>query len=224
MIIAPSILSADFTRLGEQVAECEAAGADWIHVDVMDGQFVPNITLGPVVVEAIRRATTLPLDVHLMIVSPERYLEAFAQAGADHLTVHVEACANNLRDVLRHIKALGKKTGVALNPETPASAVQDYLDEADIVLPMTVHPGFAGQKFIPEVLPKIRQLREWVEARGLKTEIEVDGGIDKNTGAQAQAAGATVFAAANSIFKSEYGIAGGIHTITRKLTDARTTG
>ena len=220
MIIAPSILSADFARLGEQVATCEAAGADWIHVDVMDGQFVPNISLGPVVVEAIRRSTDLPLDVHLMIVQPERYLQAFANAGADHLTVHVEACPD-LPRVLGQIRALGKKTGVALNPETPASAVQDYLGDADLVLPMTVHPGFSGQKFMPEILPKIRQLREWIEARGLKTEVEVDGGIDKNTGLQAQAAGATIFVAANAIFKNEYGIAGGIHSLTKKLTSAK---
>ena len=220
MIIAPSVLSADFARLGEQVATCEAAGADWIHVDVMDGQFVPNISLGPVVVEAIRRSTDLPLDVHLMIVQPERYLQAFADAGADHLTVHVEACPD-LSRVLGQIRALGKKTGVALNPETPASAVQDYLGDADLVLPMTVHPGFSGQKFMPEILPKIRQLREWIEAHGLKTEIEVDGGIDKNTGLQAQAAGATIFVAANAIFKNESGIAGGIHSLTKKLTSAK---
>jgi ribulose-phosphate 3-epimerase len=216
MIIAPSIWSADLTKLGEQVSECEAAGADWLHIDVMDGQFVPNISVGPVVVEAIRRVTTLPLDVHLMIVQPERYLSAFADAGADHLTVHIEACPD-LPAVLQKIKGLGKKAGVAFNPETPASAIEAYLAEADIVLPMSVHPGFSGQKFIPETLPKIQQLRAWIDARGLKTEIEVDGGIDGETGTQAHAAGASAFVAASAIFKHRDGIAAGIHTLANKL-------
>ncbi len=216
MKIATSILSADFTRLGEQIAECEAAGADWIHIDVMDGQFVPNITMGPVVVEAARRATRLPLDVHLMITAPERYLADFAQAGADRLTVHVEACPH-LHQTLRQIKALGKRAGVALNPATPAGAVAEVLGDADLVLAMTVNPGFSGQKFIASVLPKIRQLRAQIDARGLPVEIEVDGGIDLVTAPQAAAAGATVFVAASAVFKTGAPIAEAIASLRRSL-------
>jgi ribulose-phosphate 3-epimerase len=216
MKIATSILSADFTRLGEQIAECEAAGADWIHIDVMDGQFVPNITMGPVVVEAARRATRLPLDVHLMIAAPERYLTNFAQAGADRLTVHVEACPH-LHQTLRQIKALGKRAGVALNPATPAGAVAEVLGDADLVLAMTVNPGFSGQKFIASVLPKVRQLREQIDARGLSVEIEVDGGIDLVTAPQAAAAGATVFVAASAVFKTGAPIAEAIASLRRSL-------
>ena len=214
--IAPSILSADFTRLGEQIAECEAAGADWIHIDVMDGHFVPNISLGPVIVEAARRATTLPLDVHLMIAAPERYLGDFARAGADHLTVHVEACPH-LHRTIQQIKELGKRAGVALNPATPASAVAEVLGEVDLVLPMTVNPGFAGQQFIGSVLPKITQLREWVEARGLPVEIEVDGGIDPETAPAAAAAGATVFVAASAVFNTGRSIAEAMADLSRSL-------
>jgi ribulose-phosphate 3-epimerase len=216
MKISPSILSADFTRLGEQIAECEAAGADWIHIDVMDGQFVPNITMGPVVVEAARRATSLPLDVHLMIAAPERYLADFAQAGADGLTVHVEACPH-LHQTLQQIKALGKRAGVALNPATPAGAVAEVLGDADLVLAMTVNPGFSGQKFIASVLPKIRQVRGMIDARGLPVEIEVDGGIDPATGPQAAEAGATVFVAANAVFKTGAPIGEAIATLRRSL-------
>jgi ribulose-phosphate 3-epimerase len=214
MKIAPSILSADFTRLGEQVAECEAAGADWIHVDVMDGQFVPNITMGPVVVQAVRRATSLPLDVHLMIVAPERFLSDFAQAGADHLTVHVEACPD-LRGVIGQIKALGKQAGVALKPATPASAVADVLGELDLVLPMTVNPGYSGQTFMPEVLPKVRELHEMIAVRGLAVEVQVDGGIDAHTAPLVQAAGATVCVAAYAVFKSGRPIAEAIRELRR---------
>ena len=213
MIIAPSILSADFTRLGEQVAECEAAGADWIHVDVMDGQFVPNITLGPVVVEAIRRATTLPLDVHLMIVSPERYLEAFAQAGADHLTVHVEACPDNLRDVLRHIKALGCKAGVTLNPGTPVSALQSVLQLADLVLVMSVNPGFSYQAFQPDALVRIRQVRGMLDEIKSSANLEVDGGISSENIAQLIDAGANAFVSANAIFGHPQGAAAGVEAL-----------
>lgn len=216
MKIATSILSADFTRLGEQIAECEAAGADWIHIDVMDGQFVPNITMGPVVVEAARRATRLPLDVHLMIAAPERYLSDFARAGADRLTIHVEACPH-LHQTLQQIKALGKRAGVALNPATPAGAVAEVLGDADLVLAMTVNPGFSGQKFIASVLPKIRQLREQIDARGLPVEIEVDGGIDLVTAPQAAAAGATVFVAASAVFKTGAPIAEAIASLRRSL-------
>ena len=201
MKIAPSILSADFTRLGEQIAACEAAGADWIHIDVMDGQFVPNLTMGPVIVAACRRATRLPLDVHLMIAAPERYLADFAQAGADGLTVHAEACPH-LHRTVQQIRELGKRAGVALNPGTPPSAVSEVLAEVELVLAMTVNPGFSGQKFIAAVLPKVRQLREWQAQRALTYEIEVDGGVDRLTAPQAQAAGASVFVAAQAIFKS----------------------
>jgi ribulose-phosphate 3-epimerase len=215
MKLAPSILSADFGRLAEQIAECEAAGADWIHVDVMDGHFVPNITIGPLVVEAARRATQLPLDVHLMIEQPERYLADFAKAGANRLTVHVEACPH-LHRTLQQIKELGVSAGVALNPATPASVVSEVLAEVDLVLVMTVNPGFGGQKFIHNTLPKIEQLRamltppspfgrppeggRWAGGEGI--EIEVDGGIDANTLPLAAQAGATVFVAGNAVFKS----------------------
>lgn len=206
MKIAPSILSADFARLGAQIAECAAAGADWIHVDVMDGHFVPNITLGPVVVECIRKVTPLPLDVHLMIANPDRYLADFAKAGANRLTVHVEACPH-LHRTLQYIHELGKPAGVALNPATPASAVSEVLDEVDLLLPMTVNPGFSGQKFIASVLPKIQTLREWITARGLMVELQADGGVDPETAPLLAKAGVTVFVAGNAIFKSGKSIA-----------------
>lgn len=209
MKIAPSILSADFTRLGADIAACEAAGADWIHVDVMDGHFVPNITLGPLIVAAARRATRLPLDVHLMIAAPERYLEAFAQAGADRLTVHVEACVH-LHRTLQQIHELGKLAGVALNPATPAVAVSAVLDQADLLLPMTVNPGFGGQAFIDSMLPKVRQLRQWAEAAGRPIEIEVDGGIDPRTAPRVVEAGASVLVAGNYVFKGAESIAAAV--------------
>lgn len=199
MKIAPSILSADFTRLGEAIAACEAAGADWIHIDVMDGQFVPNLTMGPVVVEAARRATRLPLDVHLMIVAPERYLGDFVRAGADIVTVHIEACPH-LHRTVQQIKELGAKAGVALNPGTPAGAVQEILSEADLVLAMTVNPGFSGQKFIAGTLPKIRELSRQIAALGRPVELEVDGGIDPRTAPQVAAAGVSVAVAASAVF------------------------
>ena len=214
MKIAPSILSADFTRLAEEIALCEAGGADWIHIDVMDGHFVPNITMGPVIVEAARRATRLPLDVHLMIEAPERYLGAFAAAGADRLTVHVEACPH-LHRTLQQIRELGKRAGVALNPGTPASAVGEVLDEADLILAMTVNPGFSGQVFIQGVLPKVSQLADL--ARGRAIEIEVDGGIDAATAPQAAAAGATVFVAASAVFRSKVGVSEAIRVLRGSL-------
>jgi len=214
MKIAPSILSADFTRLGEEIALCEAGGADWIHIDVRDGHFVPNITMGPVIVEAARRATRLPLDVHLMIEAPERYLGAFAAAGADRLTVHVEACPH-LHRTLQQIRELGKRAGVALNPGTPASAVGEVLDEADLILAMTVNPGFSGQVFIQGVLPKVSQLADL--ARGRAIEIEVDGGIDAATAPQAAAAGATVFVAASAVFRSKVGVSEAIRVLRGSL-------
>jgi ribulose-phosphate 3-epimerase len=203
MKIAPSILSADFTRLGEEIALCEAGGADWIHIDVMDGHFVPNLTMGPVLVEAARRATRLPLDVHLMIEAPERLLAAFAAAGADRLTVHLEACPH-IHRTLQQIRGLGKAAGVALNPGTPAAALSEVLDEADLILAMSVNPGASGQAFIPGVLPKIQQLAEMAQGRAI--EIEGDGGLDSTTAPQAAAAGATVIVAASAVFKSKLGV------------------
>jgi ribulose-phosphate 3-epimerase len=201
-LIAPSILSADFGRLAEEVKAVEAAGADWVHVDVMDGRFVPNLTIGPVVVEAVRRATRLPLDVHLMIVEPERYLDAFAKAGASVLTVHVEACPH-LHRTLQHIRGLGVRPSVVLNPATSLSAIEEALPFAEMVLVMSVNPGFGGQSFIPEVVPKIRRLRKMIDAAGLKTEIEVDGGINPQTARQVVEAGATVLVAGSAVFGSK---------------------
>jgi ribulose-phosphate 3-epimerase len=198
VIIAPSILSADFGRLAEEVRAAEHAGADWIHVDVMDGMFVPNITIGPVVVEAIRAATTLPLDVHLMIAEPERYLEAFARAGADGLSVHVETCPH-LHRTLQHIRHLGKRAGVVLNPATHESTVEYVLDVADLILVMSVNPGFGGQAFIPEVLPKVRSLRTMIRDRPVK--LEIDGGITPDTASEATHAGARVLVAGSAVFK-----------------------
>ncbi len=217
MKIAPSILSADFTRLGEQIAACEAAGADWIHIDVMDGHFVPNISLGPVIVAAARRATRLPLDVHLMITAPERYVGAFAQAGADRLTVHVEACPH-LHRVIQQIRELGKGVGVALNPATPAGAVSEVVADVDLLLPMTVNPGFSGQQFIASVLPKIRQLSQWAAGvAGRTVEVEVDGGIDPSTAPLAAEAGATVLVAASAVFASGQPIAEAIARLRQSV-------
>jgi len=200
-IVAPSILSADFTRLGEEIAAVEAAGADWIHVDVMDGRFVPNITIGPLVVEAVRRAATKPVDVHLMIVEPERYLENFAKAGADHLLVHCEPGATiHLHRTLSHIRDLGKSSGVVLNPATPLSQIELVLELCDIVLIMTVNPGFGGQKFLASMLPKIRALRAMCDARGLATVIEVDGGISGSNAWQVIEAGANAIVAGSAVF------------------------
>jgi ribulose-phosphate 3-epimerase len=219
MKLAASILAADFTRLGEQIAACEAAGADWIHVDVMDGRFVPNITMGPLVVEAARRSTRLPLDVHLMIVEPEHYLADFAAAGADGLTVQVEACPN-LHRTLQQIKELGKRAGIALNPATPAVSVSEVLDLADLLLPMTVNPGFGGQQFLPSALAKVRQLGQWVAERGLHVDIEVDGGIDAETAPQARAAGATVMVVGSAVFRTGASIAEAIARLRQSVAGA----
>lgn len=199
VLVAPSLLSADFGRLAEEVRAVEAAGADWLHVDVMDGRYVPNLTLGPVVVEAIKRAATRPLDVHLMIVEPERYVEAFAKAGADRLTVHVEACTH-LHRVVEQIRQAGAKPQVVLNPATPLAAVEEILGEVELVLLMSVNPGFGGQRFIESTVDKVRRLRAMVEARGLAVEIEVDGGINAETGRRVVEAGASVLVAGSYVF------------------------
>ncbi|MED4602576.1 ribulose-phosphate 3-epimerase, partial [Paenibacillus validus] len=199
--IAPSILSADFARLGEEVADVEQGGADWLHVDVMDGHFVPNMTIGPLVVEALRPRTKLPLDVHLMIEQPDRYVPAFAKAGADLISVHAEACVH-LHRTLHGIKEQGVKAGVVLNPATPLSAIEYApLEIVDLVLVMTVNPGFGGQSFIPGSLEKIRSLRKMLNERGLAhIDIEVDGGINAETAKLVAAAGANVLVAGNAVF------------------------
>jgi ribulose-phosphate 3-epimerase len=201
VIIAPSILSADFARLGEEVHAAEAAGADWIHVDVMDGRYVPNLTIGPVIIEAVRRVAKKPLDVHLMIVEPERYLDAFAEAGADHILVHCESSSTvHLHRTLSQIRDLGKVAGTVLNPATPLSQIEHVLDLCGIVLVMTVNPGFGGQKFIPTMVPKIRALRRMIDERGLDTIIEVDGGLNGTNAWQAIEAGAGAIVAGSAVF------------------------
>jgi ribulose-phosphate 3-epimerase len=211
-LIAPSILSADFNHLGEQIAEAERNGADWIHIDVMDGHFVPPITMGQVVVEACRRATTLPLDVHLMVEGPDKMLESFADAGADHIHAHYEA-SPNLNASLARIRELGCKAGVAINPATPAENIKSVLNLADIVLVMTVNPGYSGQVFMSEVTAKISEIRKLISETDSPAVIQVDGGIDEDTLPLALAAGAEVFVAGNAIFKHKGGIAGGIRAL-----------
>ncbi|MWV45125.1 ribulose-phosphate 3-epimerase [Paenibacillus sp. HJL G12] len=198
--IAPSILSADFARLGQEISEVEAAGADWIHVDVMDGHFVPNITLGPPIVSAIKPHTSLPLDVHLMIEHPEQYIADFAKAGANMITVHAEACIH-LHRVIHLIKEHGVQAGVVINPATPASAIREILGDIDMVLIMTVNPGFGGQAFIPNAVHKIRQVRQWLnEASLFDVHIEVDGGITSETAPLVVEAGADVLVAGSAVF------------------------
>ena len=205
--IAPSILSADFGRLAEEVRAAEAAGADWIHVDVMDGRFVPNITIGPLVVEAVRRVTKLPIDAHLMIVEPERYVEAFAQAGASLVSVHAEV-SPHLHRTLQAIRGAGARPAVALNPSTPLDALEYVLGDCDMVLVMTVNPGFGGQKYIAACTEKVRRLRAMADARGLSLDIEVDGGIRADTVGPVAAAGANVFVAGTAVFGApDYGAA-----------------
>ena len=203
ILVAPSILSADFTRLAEEVRSVDSAGADWIHVDIMDGRFVPNISFGPLIVAALRRCTNKPLNVHLMIVEPEQHLAAFAEAGADHFLVHAEPSSTvHLHRVLSSIRELGKKSGVVLNPASPVDLIEHVLHLCDIVLVMTVNPGFSGQKFLPEMLSKIRCVQELCDKRGLNPIIEVDGGENPKTAAQAIEAGANAIVAGSAIFGS----------------------
>jgi ribulose-phosphate 3-epimerase len=197
--IAPSILSADFSKLGEEIKDVERGGADYIHVDVMDGHFVPNITIGPLIVDSIRPITKLPLDVHLMIENPDQYIEDFAKAGADYITVHVEAC-RHLHRTIHLIKSLGVKAGVVLNPATPVQLIEPIIEDVDMVLLMSVNPGFGGQKFISSVLSKIKQVKEMSDKKGLNLEIEVDGGVNEETALLCVEAGATVLVAGSAVF------------------------
>lgn len=197
--IAPSILSADFSKLGDEIRAVEAAGADWIHVDVMDGHYVPNITMGPMVVEAVRRTTSLPVDVHLMIESPDRYIPAFASAGADYIAVHQEACPH-LHRTLQLIRENGAKPGVALNPATPAETLKWVLPDIDLVVVMSVNPGFGGQTFIPASLEKIAEIKNVIRERGLSTLIQIDGGVNPDTISRISKAGVNIFVAGSAIF------------------------
>jgi ribulose-phosphate 3-epimerase len=213
LYIAPSVLAADFSILGEQIALAEAGGADWIHLDVMDGRFVPNISFGPMVVSAIRKITKLPLDTHLMIVDPDKHLEAFREAGSDRITVHQEACPHLQRTVAR-IREIGAKPGVAINPATPSSTLTEIMNDIDLVLVMTVNPGFGGQKFLPGTLKKIREIKSMIRASKRDVRVEVDGGIDASTIPLVTAAGADTLVAGTSVF--------GKPDIRRALSDLRT--
>ena len=215
--IVPSILSADLTRLGEQVKEAQAAGADRIQVDVMDGRFVPNITFGPLVVEAVRRSTRLPVEAHLMIVEPERYVADFASAGADVIIVHQEA-ALHLHRVVQQIHQLDKQAGVAINPSTPSAALEEILSDVDMVLVMTVNPGFGGQKFIEATLNKIARVRHMMDTRGLERDIEVDGGISEATAPLVIKAGANLLVAGASVFAAQEGVTLAIQRLRASLS------
>ena len=215
--LAPSILAADFARLGEQVREAEAAGADYIHVDVMDGHFVPNITVGPLVVRAVRGVTRLPLDVHLMIEEPERHIDAFAASGADILVIHPEV-SPHLHRVIEQIKGHGLRAGVALNPATPLAAIEEVLAEVDLALIMSVDPGFGGQEFIEDVLPKVRRLRRLLDERGLAAEIEIDGGITPETAPRCVEAGVRVLVAGTAIFNSKGSVADNMARLRESAT------
>lgn len=214
--LSPSILSADFSRLGHQVAEAESAGADYIHVDVMDGRFVPNLTIGPVVVGALRSATRLPLDVHLMIEAPERYLADFAKSGASILTVHVETCSH-LHSTIQQIKGLGVKAGISLNPGTSLSTLEEVLPLVDLVLIMSVNPGFSGQSFIASSVDKVKRLREMLDQAGLRPELEVDGGIGPQTAPAVVRVGAEVLVAGSAVFNQKKSVADNIREIRESI-------
>ena len=215
-LIVPSILSADFARLGQQVEEAQAAGADRIQVDVMDGRFVPNITVGPLIVEAVRRHTSLPIEAHLMIVEPERYLADFAKAGADLIIIHQEV-SPHLHRTVQAIRALGKRVGVALNPATPLVMLQDILNDIDLALCMTVNPGFGGQSFIRESLPKIARLRAMIQQHNATCDLEVDGGIGPETAPEAVRAGANVLVAGSAVYGAPGGVAAGMAALRAAL-------
>jgi ribulose-phosphate 3-epimerase len=215
-LIVPSILSADFAQLGQQVEEAQMAGADRIQVDVMDGRFVPNITVGPLIVEAVRRHTSLPIEAHLMIVEPERYIDDFARAGADLIIVHQEASLH-LHRTIQAIRALGKRAGVAINPATPLVMLQEVLNTIDLALCMTVNPGFGGQRFIREMLPKIERLRAMIQQHGATCDLEVDGGIEPDTAAEVVRAGANVLVAGSAVYGATGGAAAGIAALRAAL-------
>ena len=214
--LVPSILSADFTRLGEQVREVEAAGAQRIQIDVMDGHFVPNITMGPMVVEAVRRTTRLPLEAHLMITNPQDYIETFAKAGADVIIVHYEVCPH-LHRVIQNIKATGKQAGVALNPSTPVFMLKDMISVIDLVLIMTINPGFGGQELLPETLPKITEARELVIQRGLQCDIEVDGGVHEATVPLVVDAGANLLVSGSGVYNKKESVAQAMQRLRRAI-------
>ncbi|MEE2905913.1 MAG: ribulose-phosphate 3-epimerase [Gemmatimonadota bacterium] len=216
MKISPSILPCDFGRLADEIKAVEAGGADWIHIDVMDGHFVPNITIGPVITEGARNAAEVPLDVHLMIEAPERYLEVFAKAGADILTVHQEAC-KNLAPTIARIRELGVLAGVAVNPDTPLEDVQHVLKDVDLLLVMSVHPGFGGQAYIPSSTSKVRRARQMLDGLGSDAELEVDGGIDEGNAAEVAGAGATVLVAGSAIYGHPQGPVDGVRAIRRAV-------
>jgi ribulose-phosphate 3-epimerase len=217
--IAPSILSADFARLGEQVVAAKEAGADWLHVDVMDGHFVPNITIGPLIVAAIKPLTPLPLDVHLMIEKPERYLEDFVKAGADVLTVQVETCPH-LHRTIQRIKELGIKAGVTLNPATPLVMIEDILPDIDLALIMSVNPGFGGQSYIPSSTEKIQRLRQMLDAIGSEAELQVDGGVKANNAAEVVSAGATCLVSGSGVFNKKASVAENIAELRKAFENA----